>query len=311
MGKERMRRRTASPKVAAPVAPKASPERRDEAGNVERVGYIDTEEGRIFGFTNLPAGDVRGAVVICSPFQAEGVAIYRKEVLLARALVKRGLAVQRFHYLGTGNSTGDDADIDLESLVRNSRAAADNIAQLSGQDRVAFVGTRLGAVVATAAAPPTAPLVLWEPVIDTRRYFRDVLRSNLMRDLKQQRTGGPTTAQLIETLEKEGVVDVLGYEIHASFYRSMLEADVFSDVAKEPRPILVVDLTSGPAAFEKQVAEWRDAGSPVDTFSVPEGTAWWFSSKPWQAEEVLAGVKTLIDGTANWLERTMTTARVA
>ena len=60
-----------------------------------------------------------GGVVACPSIYQDLFAGYRDEVLLARSLAARGIAVQRFHYRGAGHSDGDVAGA-ITSLTSSS-----------------------------------------------------------------------------------------------------------------------------------------------------------------------------------------------
>src|SRR5262249_37166411 len=152
-----------------------------KTGTTEEVAFIPSGTGQLFGVMHLPAGTPAAAVVIASPLHEEMVKNYRPEVLLARALAARGIAAQRFHYRGFGHSDGDPADTTFDSMLDDLAAAASHLSARTGLERVMYVGTRLGGLVASFANTNRDPIVLWEPVANSERYFRDIGRFGLMR----------------------------------------------------------------------------------------------------------------------------------
>ena len=72
--------------------------------------------------------------------------------MLARRLASRGLAVGRFHYVGTGNSDGDLGDVTIAGMAADAAAVAAALAAASGTDRIGFVATRLGSLPASSVA---------------------------------------------------------------------------------------------------------------------------------------------------------------
>src|SRR5688572_13786249 len=75
----------------------------------------------IFGSRTIPLHvPIRGGVVVCPPLFIDIHRTARLEVLLARELAARGLAVQRFSYRGTGFSGGDDADLDVSRMLEDA-----------------------------------------------------------------------------------------------------------------------------------------------------------------------------------------------
>lgn len=136
---------------------------------------------RLFGLYH-PAEDGRsdkGAVLICPPFGQEALRSHRFFKVLADRLARAGFSVLRFDYYGTGDSPGDDADGDFDGWTRDIAAAHEELRRLSsagtpGTPGVSWLGVRLGGTLALLAAQQTRPvlerLVLWEPVVDGRRY---------------------------------------------------------------------------------------------------------------------------------------------
>ncbi|MBF4160311.1 serine aminopeptidase domain-containing protein [Nocardioides acrostichi] len=140
------------------------------------------ESGRPwYGWLSLPArGQMRAAVVLCSPMGEEGRSSHRTFRRLAESLAEAGIASLRFDYDGTGDSAGQMTDPDrvrgwLDTVV----AARDYLADL-GVTEVSAVGMRLGATIAARAAAEHAdtgaPLfehfVLWDPCVSGKAFLR-------------------------------------------------------------------------------------------------------------------------------------------
>src|SRR5262249_11701387 len=151
----------------------------------ERVSFIDRDGEGMFTCLYLPSGPARAGVVICPPLDAEMTRTYRREVLAARALARAGIAVLRFHYVGTGNTAGDGAEVTLAAMREDAVHAARTLMEEANTEALMFLGVRWGALVATFAAQSFGgrPVGLWEPVIDPTAYFRNILRARLMQDL--------------------------------------------------------------------------------------------------------------------------------
>jgi alpha/beta superfamily hydrolase len=134
------------------------------------------EAESLFGCRHVPAsGDATAGVVICSPLFTDAAINAHREMRLGRWLARAGLVVQRFHYRGTGESDGDPSRVSFGSLVDDARAAAAHLRDNTGIQRIGFVGSRVGALVAARLARDVdgAPLALWQPVVDPRRYLDD------------------------------------------------------------------------------------------------------------------------------------------
>ncbi|RZL58443.1 MAG: alpha/beta fold hydrolase [Variovorax sp.] len=133
---------------------------------------------RLFGIhhPSESATTDRGAVLICPPFGQEALRSHRFFRVLADRLARAGFSVLRFDYYGTGDSPGDDADGDFEGWRRDVLAAHDELRRLSGSPSrsIGWLGVRLGGTLAIQAAQSSRlaleRIVLWEPVVDGRRY---------------------------------------------------------------------------------------------------------------------------------------------
>src|SRR3989304_5088377 len=97
----------------------------------ETAGFFGLPGERLFGGTHLPAGAIHGGLVISSSIGPEQLTSYRNEVVLARRLAAAGVAVQRFHYRGSGHSDGEDVDLTLGTMVGGAAAAAAPAAEVT------------------------------------------------------------------------------------------------------------------------------------------------------------------------------------
>ena len=134
------------------------------------------EGGQSVSPASVAARDL--AVVICPPFGYEAICAHRGLRALARTLAAAGLPVVRFDYHGTGDSAGDDRQPDrVKAWLTSVAAAIDEAKRLSGRDRVALVGLRLGALLGALVAAGRADvraLVLWAPVTSGKAFLREM-----------------------------------------------------------------------------------------------------------------------------------------
>ena len=223
--------------------------------------------------------------------------------MLARELAARGIAALRFHYRGTGHSDGDEVDLTFESMKADALTAAARLAEQVDVAATAFVGTRLGAIVATAAAAEhgAAPLILWEPVLEGRRYFREAWRARAIFGIKEGTTQAGKT--LAGVLAADGVADILGYPIFPALYESAVERTLLDEADNRGRAVLVLHgqaATARQAELDQATTALRERGSQVDVVVLPFELVWWFIG-PAKIRQVTGQVVELVEKTVTWL----------
>lgn len=270
-------------------------------GLVEEVAFIQVDGTDVYTVLHRPLADPVAGVLICCSVMSEFVANYRREVLLARALASQGVAVQRFHYRGTGNSDGGEAEAHLASMVHDAATVLEGFQRRTGLGRVVLLGTRWGGLVAAAPAAqrPGSPLVLWEPVTDGSRYFREMIRGRLVREMKDERFAGAGTDAWRGELERLGRVDILGYPLHRRLYESGREARLSDLLSGQTAPVLLVQLGKRDS-LRPEYAAIRDA---LSARGVRCEAAAVFGNPDWLFHQVSADAHDLsIETTVRWLQ---------
>ena len=276
-------------------------------GATEDVHFFGSGSSKMFGCLHSPRGQARAGVVVCSPLDIEARESYRREVLLARSLATHGLAVQRFHYRGAGNSDGESGDATTDTMREDALAAAEWLKEKAKVTKVAFVGTRWGAMVAAGAAAQCdeARLVLWEPVIDGARYFRELVRRLLIRDMMKNPQAVSSRDPLAE-FRQAGFVDVLGYRIDHALYQSGIGRTLAKELGEVPRSILLVQISGKQgllSEYRDLLARCKERGFSVESEVIGERIAWGFSDQRSGADEGRPGTQMLLKGTRDWLRR--------
>ena len=268
----------------------------------------------------VPGRPEAPVVVHVHALGVEQITLYRQEVLAARAAAARGFPVLRYHARGHGDSAGSSADVTLASLVADARAAADEALRLSGRTRVLWLGVRLGALVAALAGGPTsgrgdaAGFVLWEPAGKPAEFFRQQLRTLLFSRVAGGQKPDATVDQMLERLEQEGNVDVLGYSLQRSLVKSFEGAALESALAGCGVPVLLAQVQAraklapahaalAQALSEPAAAEGVAAGaasprrrSPVTTALVHDEPGYQLMSNPAWSSDALTQM------TMEWLD---------
>jgi hypothetical protein len=270
------------------------------------VGFLRSDDEAIFAGLSLPQS-AKGAVVICSSLYEDFLRNYRREVLLSRALAAGGLAAARFHYRGSGNSEGDSEGLSFDRMVADAMTVGRSLREASGDPSIAYLGTRLGGLVAAAAskADGAAPLALWEPTVQPRSYFREAFMASSIRDLKRDPEAKSPMQDIVDVLHSEGRIDLLGYTVTRSFHDDLIGRSLMDEIGPEARPVLLVQVASEDrlgGSYERLANGLRGQGCDVVVETVAAEQSWWFTGARWVAEEHREGTKTLIDRTASWFD---------
>jgi pimeloyl-ACP methyl ester carboxylesterase len=266
----------------------------------EEAAFRDVDGSKVFTVTHIPDAGARTGVVVCCSILVEHLTNYRHEVLLARSLAAKGIAVQRFHYRGTGHSSGDEEATSLETMVEDTRAAVGFLRERAPVDRVVFLGTRWGAMVAAMAAQGSAesPLVFWEPAVDGARYFRELIRGRLVRELKDASLVAGSADAWKSELEEKGWVDILGYPLRKPMYESGRGQRLDALLVGRVGPVLLVQFgrQNAPRPDYVRLRDQQAArGGVVDIRFIRDEPAWFFPGHRMKS----AGE--LVELTTNWL----------
>lgn len=264
----------------------------------ETIEYFPAQSGFLYGCTFRPAAAPTAGIVICSPILAELQTSYRREVLLARSLAQGGFAVQRFHYLGSGNSDGAPEAGTLEGLVEDARRATERLRETTQVRRLAFVGTRLGGQVAAtiARAYPGSPVAIVSPVLDAESYFQEVLRGHLFGRVKEGSSSSRSTASVLAELRTQGSLDVLGYPLGWRLYETFVDRPLSEELATAEGHALLINVGG-----RGRSPVLTTADGPVEVMTIAGADVWWFGGGAFLRDGEASTTEAVIDAVHAWL----------
>jgi len=270
------------------------------------VLFLGPAGRKLFCGLHLPPDPPRASVVLCSSINADFERTYRREVVAARSLASRGVAVARFHYRGTGNSDGHHTELTFDGMVDDAMSVLGWLRQEAGIAVPVVLGARWGALVAAATSRLSGfgPLALWEPVVEGTRYFREADRARAVRVLKEGASGQRSAEALDVELARYEEADVLGYPITRAFYDSAVERTLAREAGELSRAVLFVEIGSrGGLRPEnaRQVRRWEEMGFHVRTAQVEGRETWWFIGDRWEPEERRPLTLELARVTGDWI----------
>lgn len=237
-------------------------------------------ERRLFGIYHAPVQpDGRHAVLLCQPFGQEAVRAHRMMRVTAERLARQGHPVLRFDYFGTGDAMGDDRDGDLLGWTEDVLAADAELRRLAGAADTVWMGMRLGALLALRAARKAPEslrrLVLWDPVLDGRRYLgylRDRHIAAMEEAFAVKASRSPRViARDPATYLDEAIGYALSSDLRAQLQASKAQPDVWPD---ERLAIVVVSDQQGPDAADLTQALQGVPAQRVRVLPVNHGTDW-------------------------------------
>lgn len=118
------------------------------------------------------------AILLASPWGLEEMCGRKFFRILAEELADNGFASLRFDYAGTGDSLAGDTDIPgFDAWTDNLVAAADQLKQLSGCNRIVILAQSIGALVAMQASMRIAgseAIAFLAPVVSGRAWLREM-----------------------------------------------------------------------------------------------------------------------------------------
>lgn len=261
----------------------------------ERIAQIDSGGLRLHGILHeaqaLPA---RGLLVVCGPFAEEKKCAHRPLVDAARHLSERGFAVLRFDYRGCGDSEGAFRDFTLDDWLADTHAAIDFAKRELAPDWTGVAGLRMGAALADHAVRGRGDidcLILWQPVIDGKRYVAQNLRRSMIKAMLTD--GDEFEAKAVADRHESDVIDFDGYEVTAGAQRGLEAIRLGGPEGAFGGPTLVLNIgpRDEPDDAHRKLAE-----------SYPSGLALGVRLQPFWNRIGLIDAQPMVDATSSWLE---------
>lgn len=270
--------------------------------------FFAREDARLFGILHAPEGPAKPlAFVMSHPFGEEKLWSHRVFVSCARALAERGHAVLRFDYLGAGDSSGMSADTSLTSHHADLQAAIRTLEQrMPTVERIGLIGLRLGASFAASLLESgndstrlrTAPLVLWDPILDGDAYFQELLRSNLSTQLAVYGKVVDNREVLTARIRAGDTVNVDGYEIGKDLLESCgVNTLLTTEAKRHDGPTLVVQIAATDAQKERADLKALAASYSQGTLLRAAEQPFWREIKPFYPR-----ASQLQEATLRWLD---------
>ncbi len=113
--------------------------------------FVPASHGQLEAILKGPAGEIRGAALICHPHPLGGGTMHNKVVYRAAAgLLEAGLVTLRFNFRGVGSSTGEHDDGRGE--MRDVKDALQYLTEIYPDQPITLAGFSFGSRVGTEIA---------------------------------------------------------------------------------------------------------------------------------------------------------------
>lgn len=200
--------------------------------NIQQSHYFSSENDILHGALFLPKNNIKNkGYIVCSPFAEEKKSAHRSLFELANHLSDKGFPVLLFDYAGCGDSHGEFKDSSLSQYMRDVNNAISFLKQETEVSEIGLIGLRLGAyLIMQNKVAPCEEYVLIEPVINPNKYFKQILRQKLMKELITDGQVSSKRSKLMESLDTHQSIDFDGYEISPEFYHDLKQ---YSSLEKE------------------------------------------------------------------------------
>jgi pimeloyl-ACP methyl ester carboxylesterase len=202
-------------------------------------------EDRLFAFLHHPADASDNAIVFCHALAEEKLWSHRIYVNFSRAMATAGFYALRFDMRGEGDSDVSFAQSTVESRVADTLRAVEVLHErIPDLKRVTLIGHRFGGSIACRAALEAGDkiqaLVVWDPILDGRDYFMQLLRSNLATQLATDGKVTRTREVLVQALLDGEPITVDGYELTGQLYREFEELTAEKTFGLLQHPCLMI-----------------------------------------------------------------------
>jgi pimeloyl-ACP methyl ester carboxylesterase len=229
-------------------------------------------DDRLFGLYERPPGRNARAdgIVVSYPIGHEYGRSHRGFRHLARLLTLAGFPVLRFDYFGSGDSRGEEGDGDLDRWFEDTVAAIEYMK--SRCRRVGLVGSRLSGALAMKVGAELGPLdslALWHPVVDGRRFLREINAGHELHERKH----GWQEQESRRLAGLESGLEVLGFHLSDRAVRQLEQLDLEAIRRPPAKRILLVD-NGDSGEFQQLRSHLERLGAQVDEAPIRESMMW-------------------------------------
>jgi len=201
--------------------------------------YFGNSARSLFGIYHPPqlekARNV--GVILCYPMGEDYIRSHRAFVRLAMLLSSAGFHTLRFDYYGCGDSEGDSDQGEIRQWLADISTAVEELKGGSDLNQICLAGLRLGgnlAMLAGAERGDIDGIVLWNPVINGRKYIEEL--TTLHQEKIRNFFPGVKSFS-----EGESYREALGFPLPDSMLKDLEKLDLYAIRQKPASKILFIE----------------------------------------------------------------------
>ena len=198
----------------------------------EKIFFFNNNENiRLLGFLHLPDKiQSRTGILYIHPFAEEQNCSQAIIVKAARAFARTGFPVLRFDLRGCGDSEGELVSCKIDDWLKDVHAAIEYFKNETGIEKIAIWGLRAGCgigIISTLSRTDIVYYILWQPVLDFGKYINQFIRQKLSTEIAATSGNNASVKTLLEELDNQGQLEVMGYLISKDLYESFVRTGNF------------------------------------------------------------------------------------
>ncbi len=285
----------------------------------EQPFFFENNCYKIFAILHSPKIKILNkAFLFCYPFGFEGDTCRRIYANFARRLALKGFYILRFNYMGTGDSSGNFKDSTIETHISDITKAIYILREKSGVQEIGILGMRLGATLAGLAAINTEAkvehLILWDPIINVRKFFDDGFRQAITFQTVLFQKIFIDRKQIIDKLlsgenpnyQGYGLNFIDGFEISSDFYQQAIAIDLLEHIINYYGNILLVQINKNNEPLRDELLNLqklcKSKSKNLYLTQAKEPIPWWIP----EGEIRVSEPKQIFDITENWISKIIT-----
>jgi len=243
----------------------------------EQISFSSDGES-VFAVLHIPESTPAPGLIMCHGFTGHKAEAHRLFVTAARDFADNGLAVLRFDFRGSGDSSGDFSQMTVSREIADAGAALDFLAARPEADpnRLGILGLSLGGCVAACLAgrdERAQALVLWAPAARTGRIHD----------------------RLLSEFGASRMLDMNGWPLGRAFLDELPTIRPLEEVKSYLGPSLIVHGAADESVPVAEGSDYRVALGGRCQLHIVQGADHVFSSLPWQSEAISVSRDFLIE----------------